>query len=117
MLQSPRQKARPVFSATGEHSGAGVLKEAGELMVNTVNRAALNVIAECDQYPKIVKIDVEGYEPVVIEEFLQSSMRSQIGTSILKQTKIDTMLTQLRGRFRRRDFFRVSGMAGKLHMI
>jgi FkbM family methyltransferase len=66
------------FSATREHSGAGALDATGEIMVSTVNRTAFNVIAEADEFPKIVKIDVEGHEPMVIREVLNSAVASQV---------------------------------------
>lgn len=66
------------FSAHSGHTGAGALDAAGTMTVMAVNRSAFDDIAELDALPKIVKIDVEGHEPVVLTELLNSRLASQI---------------------------------------
>jgi FkbM family methyltransferase len=66
------------FAAPAGHSGAGALQQEGTMTVASVNRHAFDAIAAADTFPKIVKIDVEGHEPVVITELLNSSIAPQI---------------------------------------
>jgi FkbM family methyltransferase len=66
------------FSAHSGHSGAGALDAAGTITVMSLNRSALDNIAKCDALPKIVKIDVEGHEPVVLSELLNSGLAPQV---------------------------------------
>ena len=83
------------FSGHSEHSGAGALDPGGPITVLSVNRAAFDEIAKHDQAPKIVKIDVEGHEPIVISELLNSNMASQIHNIYfeVQETKYDVIDT------------------------
>lgn len=66
------------FSVQSGHSGAGTLDTAGPITVSAVNRRAFDEIAKFDELPKIVKIDVEGHEPIVITELLNSGIAPQL---------------------------------------
>lgn len=66
------------YSVKSNHSGGGHLDIKGTKLVKSVNRKAINRIARTDNFPKIVKIDVEGHEPTVINELLNSHMAPSI---------------------------------------
>lgn len=66
------------FSVQNGHSGAGTLDATGAVTVDSVNRSTLDEIAKFDNLPKIVKIDVEGHEPIVIAELLNSRIEPQL---------------------------------------
>lgn len=68
------------FIANDAHTGAGRLvgSAAEGISVKTVNARMFDNIAIYDRLPKIVKIDVEGHEPVVIGELMKSSIWNDI---------------------------------------
>ncbi len=64
------------FAASEAHSGAGGLsteQHSGQ-MVPTRDKAFFDKIESVDKLSKVVKIDVEGHEPVVIHELMKSTM-------------------------------------------
>jgi FkbM family methyltransferase len=66
------------FAVTATHSGGGAISASGDLTIRCENRAAFDMIADGDPLPKIVKIDVEGHEPAVIGQLVQSQMWPQV---------------------------------------
>jgi FkbM family methyltransferase len=62
------------FNVKSSHSGGGHLDSDGDGTVRAVDRRALNQIARIDKYLKVVKIDVEGHEPTVIAELIDSEI-------------------------------------------
>lgn len=62
------------------HTGAGGLKPAkgGRISVQCRNFAVFNEIQSVDANTKVVKIDVEGYEPVVLQQLLRSTLAPSI---------------------------------------
>ena len=69
------------FVATDGHTGMGRLVggAAEGITVKTVNADMFdNIAIHDDRLPKIIKIDVEGHEPVVISELMKSSIWNDI---------------------------------------
>ena len=69
------------FATTEAHSGIGRLIDRdtdGSITVKSVDKKIFDEIAATDRLPKIVKIDVEGHEPVVIGELMKSSIWNDI---------------------------------------
>jgi FkbM family methyltransferase len=71
------------FSAPEYHSGIGkitdkALSDASSILVKTINYRFFDELASNDLLKKIVKIDVEGHEPKVIDQLLQSKIRTQL---------------------------------------
>jgi FkbM family methyltransferase len=69
------------FAATETHSGIGKLVDLnvdGSIRVKSLDRKIFDQIGLTDRLPKIVKIDVEGHEPIVIGELMKSKMRDDI---------------------------------------
>jgi FkbM family methyltransferase len=69
------------FATTEAHSGTGKLVDAnieGSIKVKSVDKKIFDDIAAADKLPKVVKIDVEGHEPIVINELMKSSIWSDI---------------------------------------
>lgn len=65
------------FSSVDVHSGVGRIvadPDSSTITVKAVDRAIFEAIGTADPGPKIVKIDVEGHEPIVIEQLMQSSI-------------------------------------------
>lgn len=78
MSPYPQTQGTLSFSTKSGHSGAGALDAAGTILVNSVNRSVFDEIAKFDELPKIVKIDVEGHEPIVLAELLNSNVAPQL---------------------------------------
>jgi FkbM family methyltransferase len=66
------------FSTSKNHTGGGRISDAGTLLVRVEDAAALDAIASENAFSKIVKVDVEGHEPVVIAELIKSRIWFQI---------------------------------------
>jgi FkbM family methyltransferase len=69
------------FNFVDWHTGAGSLvdcKNEGTITVSSVNRVYFDELAALDGRSKIVKIDVEGHEPIVIAELMKSKIWDQI---------------------------------------
>lgn len=66
------------FKVSADHSGGGSITDDGDIVIHATDRTAFDQIAAKDKNRKIVKIDVEGHEPVVIEQLT----RSQIWPSV-----------------------------------
>jgi FkbM family methyltransferase len=62
------------FTVDAGHTGGGTISDEGTLSIQAVDFTAFDEIADADRYPKIVKIDVEGHEPVVVEQLQHSRM-------------------------------------------
>mgnify|MGYP002388097297 CR=1 FL=1 len=65
------------FCYADSHTGAGSLDDRGSALgisVSSVNRDYFDNLAALDDRTKIVKIDVEGHEPVVISELMRSKV-------------------------------------------
>jgi FkbM family methyltransferase len=64
------------FTVSEAHSGAGKLSTGGhsEHKVLTRDKAVFDNIESAENFPKVVKIDVEGHEPVVIHELMKSTL-------------------------------------------
>jgi len=70
------------FSVSDTHTGAGSLverKNQTTIAVSSVNKDLFDKLAVLDNRTKIVKIDVEGHEPIVIAELMKSKIWDQIG--------------------------------------
>ena len=69
------------FSASEAHSGVGRptdKRDEGSIEVQCSNHEIFDKIATFDRLQKIVKIDVEGHEPLVIDQLIKSSMWEDI---------------------------------------
>lgn len=68
------------FSFDSTHTGTGGLTSSGEQQISVVcrNFSIFDEIQNEDEGQKVVKIDVEGYEPVVIAELFKSKMAASI---------------------------------------
>ena len=69
------------FAASEAHTGIGKLtdkQDEASIEVQCANSAIFDEIAAVDRVPKVVKIDVEGHEPIVIGELVKSSMWGDI---------------------------------------
>jgi FkbM family methyltransferase len=64
------------FTVSEAHSGAGKLStgEHSDQRVQTRDKAVFDNIESAENFPKVVKIDVEGHEPVVIHELMKSTL-------------------------------------------
>jgi hypothetical protein len=56
----------------------GSIDPKGSMLVHAEDSSALDRIASEDPARKIVKIDVEGHEPIVIEQLMRSTMWPQV---------------------------------------
>ena len=75
---SSDQEGWLAFAATEAHSGIGKLVDynsPGNIKVNSADKTIFDEIRMSDLLPKVVKIDVEGHEPTVINELMKSTMR------------------------------------------
>ena len=74
------------IATKAEHSGAATLADANDLTqaasdtdeIQLIDAHALENIVRAENYPIVVKIDVEGYEAVVIKQLLQTRFARQI---------------------------------------
>jgi FkbM family methyltransferase len=69
------------FAATEVHSGIGKLvaqESSRSIKVRSVDSTIFEQISAADPLPKVVKIDVEGHEPTVINELMKGTMRHEI---------------------------------------
>jgi FkbM family methyltransferase len=66
------------FASDGAHSGTSRIGTDGQITVKAVNYEFIDDVAGADQLEKIVKIDVEGHEPIVVSELLRSRAWPQI---------------------------------------
>lgn len=48
------------------------------LRINTINAKELNTLINTNNLPIIIKIDVEGHEPIVIKELISSKISNNI---------------------------------------
>ena len=68
------------------HSGAASLSKKNiidtnfskTLKINTINAKELNTLININNLPVIIKIDVEGHEPIVIKELISSKISNNI---------------------------------------
>ena len=68
------------FHVVPEHSGGGAISCDGEVAIEANDRSVFNNIAAIDASPQIVKIDVEGHEPVVIDQLMRSDLWRNVDT-------------------------------------
>jgi FkbM family methyltransferase len=68
------------FAASEAHSGAGGLstEQHSGHVVPTRDKVFFDNIESVDKFPKVVKVDVEGHEPVVIHELMKSTMWNSV---------------------------------------
>jgi FkbM family methyltransferase len=69
------------FSFIDGHTGAGSLvdrKDEATITVSSVSSAYFDKLAARDNTTKIVKIDVEGHEPIVIAELMKSKIWDKV---------------------------------------
>jgi FkbM family methyltransferase len=65
------------FAVHEDHTGGGAVVDesvADHIAVKSADRRVFDEIAKSDRLPKIVKIDVEGHEPIVFQELRSSSI-------------------------------------------
>lgn len=66
------------FSTTELHSGIGKLDVGGSIKVKCCDKTIFDQISLDDPHPVIVKIGVEGHEPLVIGELLKSRLWDKV---------------------------------------
>lgn len=80
------KKGSASISAKAGHSGAATLAQTNDLIsdaelthqIEMVDYNDLNELVKVDDLPVVVKIDVEGFEPVVITELLKTNFAENI---------------------------------------
>lgn len=74
------EEGQRAFSFDDEHTGTGSLAggKGQQTIVQCRNYSVFDEIEAKDATPKVVKIDVEGYEPLVVEQLLNSNMAPSI---------------------------------------
>jgi FkbM family methyltransferase len=81
MVAIASEEGEHAFSFDDVHTGMGslVATKGRHTVVNCRNYAVFDEIQAADATLKVVKIDVEGFEPVVVEQLLRSDMAPAIG--------------------------------------
>jgi FkbM family methyltransferase len=101
------------FRVAPGHSGAGAISGCdGKLAVETTDRSAFNDIAATNASPQIVKIDVEGHEPIVIDQLMRSDLWQNVDTLFFESSEDRFEVNPIKNRLVEAGFRLVAKNAG-----